>query len=507
MANENFVNSPNNKVVIIGQVTKYDADVYTIKPVEVTLGKINPDTNDFVCMFNNRTFPELKEVIRDEEEAEEKLYYLAPVDLDELIEKFHIDEKEDGAVNTAMVYYMKNIREHVIEAKKNNGELDVRFIEKKKLKKLPAEPNLNAIEKPTIIVPDTEIVLPAEEIETPSQYVNPLGVKIDLEYFIKYMEERILNNDDKLEDICTTISYNLTASDPRNVENIMCIGPTGSGKSETIKVLQEWAKIYNIPVALNDSSSLSTAGYEGENVATLLKNLYFDSGKNPALYERAIFALDEIDKIKTSNLEIKEAAQNSLLKVIEGHLFHVPIDKYGTSVPIDTTGMTLIGLGAFSEMFEQKSKEGKPMGFTTGLTIEEAERIHYKVTDKDLIKYGLKPELISRYPNRFIYTSPTKDGLRDVLTKSKRSVLLRKFKRLLEQFNTEVDYGDDFLDAFIEEAMKIERGGRNLDTIYSQTFKKAEAEIMKADFHDDGKKKVLKITGEILSNPRKFELE
>ena len=508
MANENLVNSPNNKVVIIGQVTKYDNDVYTIKPVEVTLGKINPDTKDFVCMFNNRTFPELKEVIRDEEEVEEKLYYLAPIDLDELIEKFHVDEKEDGAENTAMVIYLKNIREHVIEAKKNNDELDVRFIEKSKLKKLPVEPNLNAIEKPTIIVPNEEIAIPdLEEIVTPSTYVNPLGVKIDLQYFIKYMKERIMNNDDKIKYICKTISYNLTAADPYDVENILAIGPTGSGKTETINTIREWAKGYNIPVAIFDSTSLSSAGYKGKDVEDFLKRIYFDSGKNPALFERAIFALDEFDKLKNSELGMKEAAQQSLLKVIEGGIFDVEIDKFGSTVKMDTTGMTIYGLGAFSDIFEKKSKEHQGIGFKSDISNEQIEKIIYDIKDKDIIKNGFMPELIGRFPNRFVYKKLDKDGLRNVLTKSKRSVMLRKFKRLLEQFNTEVDYDDSFLDAFIEKTLSSELGARSLNRIYSETLSDAEADIMIADYEDGGKKKVLKLTSDIFTDSTKFELK
>ena len=506
MANENLVNSPNNKVVIICSVSKYGNDVYTICPEEVTLGKINEDTKDFICMFNNRSFPELKNIIRNEE-VEDQLYYFAPIELDELLDKFHINEKEDGAANVAMVMYMKNIREHIIEARIDKEDLDVRFIEKSKLAKMPEKPNLDAISRPTIIVPDKEIILPGEEITTPSQYVNPLGVKIDLDYFINYMKERIMNNDETIEDICTTISYNLTASDPYDVEKILSIGPTGSGKTETLKVLREWAKGYKIPVAIFDGTSLSAAGYKGKDVEDFLKRLYFDADKNPALYERAIFAIDEIDKLKASELEMKEAAQDSLLKAVEGAIFPVEIDKFGTTVPIDTTGMTVWGLGAFSELFKKKKKDAQGFGFTAKVSKEEMEKMIYDVTDEELVKFGFKDEFVPRFPNKFIYREADKDGLRIVLTKSKRSVLLRTVKRLLDQFNTEVIYDDSFIDAFLDKTLETKSGGRSLNKICAATFKKAKAEIMRADFHDDGKKKVLKLTADTVSNPRKFELE
>ena len=508
MGKQNFVNAPNDTVVVIGKVLKYDKDTFIIMPQEVALGKINNDTKDFLCMDNQRIFPELKEIIRDAETAVDKLYYFVPNNLDVLIDRFHIDANMEGAQNAAMVMFMKNIREHIVEARVAGEDIDIRFIEKEKLSKMPDKPNLNAVSKPTIILPGEEIVLPdAEEIITPSEYVNPLGVKIDLEYFIKYMKERVMNNEEEIEDICTTISYNLTASNPYDVENILSIGPTGSGKTETVRVIKEWAKPYKIPVAIFDSTALSSAGYKGKDVDDYLKSIYLDSGKNPALYERAIFALDELDKLKASELEMKEAAQDSLLKVVEGNVFDVEIDKFGSTVQMDTTGMTVYGLGAFSSLFEKKSKDAHPLGFSPALTKEEIEKLRYEVTTEDLVKYGFKSEFIPRFPNLFIYQELDKDGLRKVLTQSKRSVLLRTVKRFLEQFNTEVEYDESFIEAFIEKTLENKSGGRSLNKISAKTFKKAQAEIMKADFKDNGKRKVLKITGDTVSNPRKFTLE
>ncbi len=508
MKKENYVNGPNDKVVIIGQVIELSRGIYSVLPQEVAFGKIDEETNEFTCMDNKRTFPALKEIIRDGKSSSEKLYFFAPRDLGDLMDRFHVDPNERGAANTAAIIYMENIREHIVEARIDNEDVDVRFIEKAKLNKMPSEPNLNVLSNPTIIVPNEEVVIPdLEEIITPSTYVNPLGVKIDLQYFIKYMKERIMNNDDKIKYICKTISYNLTAADPYDVENILAIGPTGSGKTETINTIREWAKGYKIPVAIFDSTSLSSAGYKGKDVEDFLKRIYFDSGKNPALYERAIFALDEFDKLKNSALEMKEAAQQSLLKVIEGGIFDVEIDKYGSTVKMDTTGMTLYGLGAFSDIFEKKSKDHQGIGFKSDISNEQAEEIIYNITDKDIIKNGFMPELIARFPNRFVYKKLDKDGLRNVLTKSKRSVMLRKFKRLLEQFNTEVDYDDSFLEAFIEKTLSSELGARSLNRIYSETLKDAEADIMIADYEDGGKKKVLKLTSDIFTDSTKFELK
>lgn len=505
MKKESYVNGPNDKVVIIGQVIETSKGIYSVLPLEAAIGKINAETNEFTCMDNKRVFPALKEIIHDRDDFADKLYYFVPRDLSELMDRFHIDPNMDGAPNTAAIAYLKNIFEHIIEARIVDGDVDVRFIEKEKLKKMPTEPNLNAISKPTIIIPNDEKKIPApEDIITPSQYVNPLGVKIDLRYFINYMQERIMNNDDEIRHICTTISYNLTASDPYNVENILAIGPTGSGKTETIRVIQEWAKGYKIPVVIFDSNALSSAGYKGKDVEDFLKRIYFDSGKDPALFERAIFALDEFDKLKITGLEMKEAAQNSLLKVIEGGVFDVEIDKYGSTVKMDTTGMTLYGLGAFSSLFEEKKKQ---IGFSAQLSKEETDKVYYDIAAKDLINYGFMPELIPRFQNRFVYKKLDKDGLWDVLTKSKRSVILRKFARLSEQFNTKVDYDDSFLEAYIDKTLNSDMGARSLNEIYSNTLKDAEEEIMIADFEDGGKKKVLKLTADIFSNPTNYELK
>ena len=504
MKKDGLTNSPNNKVVIICKVLEYDKDIYSIIPQEVALGKIDDKSNDFICMDNERSFPELKELICDGADTE-KLYYFAPMNINDLVKKFRIKAKEAGAYNKAMIMYLKNIREHLIEARIDEEELDIRFIEKSTLNNTPTEPNLSAISKPTIIIPKKEIVVPKAEDVAPSKYINPLGVKIDLAAFIKYMQEQIMNNDDIIEDICTTIAYNLTAADPRDVRNIFAIGPTGCGKTETLKAIQDWAKPYKIPVVIYDSNSLSTAGYEGKSIDDYLRKIYYDSGGNPALYERAIFGLDELDKLK-GNLDIKVAAQDSLLKVLEGGVFDIELIKYGDRVSIDTTGMTMYGLGAFSEIFEEKKKEINSFGFNAGKTKEEVEKIKYDVTTKDLIKAGFKGEFIPRFPHRFVYKEMDAESMKIVLTQSNRSVLLRRVKRFLEQFHTELIYDDSFLDAFTDRALKEPSNGRSLDMICADTLIKAENKIMQADYIDGGKKKVLKISADIVSNPRKFEL-
>ena len=307
---------------------------------------------------------------------------------------------------------------------------------------------------------------------------------------------------------------NMTAEDPRDVENIMSIGSTGSGKSYTFKVIGEYL---SVPVEFVDCTQLSAAGYVGDSIEDYLRKVYISSEGNVDLSNRSILILDEFDKLKKSELGMKEAAQDSLLKLVEGHKYDVEIDKNrGTTVRLDSTGMTIVGCGAFSEIFERRENGDKQkIGFKSQSERdrEEKERLErknsiladpYSVSDQELKDYGFKPEFIPRFQNRNVYVPLDEAGLRDALEHSRDSVLQAKIRRYLKQFNTELIYDDSFIEAVAAEAFRLKCGGRSLNKVCAAVFKNTDRELLRMD---KTKKKVLKVTGDTVKNNKKFDLK
>ncbi|MBO7335020.1 MAG: ATP-dependent Clp protease ATP-binding subunit ClpX, partial [Lachnospiraceae bacterium] len=261
--------------------------------------------------------------------------------------------------------------------------------------------------------------------------------------------------------------------------NILMIGPTGSGKTYLVKTL---ARLLDVPLAIADATSLTEAGYIGDDIESVVSKLLAAADNDVERAERGIIFIDEIDKIarkkqQTSRDVSGESVQQGMLKLLEGAEIEVPVgaNSKNAMVPlatVNTRNILFICGGAFpdlEEIIKQRLNKQTSIGYTADLKDkwDKEKNILSKVTVEDIKKFGMIPEFVGRLPIICTLEGLGKEMLVEIL-KEPKNAILKQYQKLLNLDEVDLKFTDDALEAIAEKALEKDTGARALRAIIEE---------------------------------------
>lgn len=298
----------------------------------------------------------------------------------------------------------------------------------------------------------------------------------------RQLDEYIIGQENakKIMSVAVYNHYKRVTAEALDVEieksNMLMLGPTGSGKTYLVKTL---ARLLNVPLAMADATSLTEAGYIGDDIESVVSKLLAAADNDVERAEHGIIFIDEIDKIakkkETRSRDVSgESVQQGMLKLLEGSDVEVPVGATSKNamvplVTINTRNILFICGGAFpglEEIIKERLNRQGSIGFNADLKDKYDEDVNLiqKVTIEDLRNFGMIPEFLGRLPIVFTLEALTRDMLIQVM-KEPRNAILKQYQKLLEMDEVRLEFSEDALEAIAEKALEKKTGARALRSI------------------------------------------
>lgn len=369
--------------------------------------------------------------------------------------------------------------------------------------KMPNMPYMNMNFSDLSQMPPVNEIPQSQKLKKKKEPEKQLTMKdIPAPHVIKGKLDEYVIGQDKAKKVMAVAVYNhykrafLGGSDPDGVviekSNILMIGPTGSGKTYLVKTL---AKLLDVPLAIADATSLTEAGYIGDDIESVVSKLLAAADNDVERAETGIIFIDEIDKIakkqNTSSRDVSgESVQQGMLKLLEGSEVEVPVGATSKNamVPlatVNTKNILFICGGAFPDLediIKERLNKQAAIGFQSELTdkYDNDPNIMKKVTSEDLRKFGMIPEFLGRLPIVFTLDGLTEDMLVKILTDPKNAII-KQYQKLLELDEVKLEFTEGALRTIAKKAIEKKTGARALRAIIEKFMLDIMYEIPKDD--------------------------